>query len=110
MDAVRMAICTSAEPVSLDERPYLAAISAFCSLERGTKRTPCSRMGSLRMQSSLGPLRRPVHHTKGPAWCATYSRRMQPTLQVLALVTNIPGPLAAAALLADGAQVVKVEP
>lgn len=35
---------------------------------------------------------------------------MQPALQVLALVTNVPGPLAAAALLTSGAQVVKVEP
>ncbi|HLI96721.1 MAG TPA: CoA transferase, partial [Candidatus Baltobacteraceae bacterium] len=34
---------------------------------------------------------------------------MQPALQVLALVTNVPGPLAAARLT-DGAQVVKVEP
>jgi crotonobetainyl-CoA:carnitine CoA-transferase CaiB-like acyl-CoA transferase len=35
---------------------------------------------------------------------------MQPALEVVALVTNIPGPLAAAVLLADGARVVKVEP
>lgn len=35
---------------------------------------------------------------------------MDARLRVLALVTNIPGPLAAAALARDGAQVVKVEP
>lgn len=35
---------------------------------------------------------------------------MDARLRVLALVTNIPGPLAAAALAADGAAVVKVEP
>lgn len=35
---------------------------------------------------------------------------MDAPLRVLALVTNIPGPLAAAALAADGARVVKVEP
>lgn len=35
---------------------------------------------------------------------------MDARLRILALVTNIPGPLAAAALARDGAQVVKVEP
>jgi crotonobetainyl-CoA:carnitine CoA-transferase CaiB-like acyl-CoA transferase len=35
---------------------------------------------------------------------------MAPALTVLALVTNIPGPVAAAAFLADGARVVKIEP
>jgi crotonobetainyl-CoA:carnitine CoA-transferase CaiB-like acyl-CoA transferase len=35
---------------------------------------------------------------------------MQTRLEVVAVVTNIPGPLAAAALLRDGARVVKVEP
>lgn len=35
---------------------------------------------------------------------------MDARLRVLALVTNIPGPLAAAALAADGAAVVKIEP
>lgn len=35
---------------------------------------------------------------------------MESRLRVLALATNVPGPLAARALAADGAQVVKVEP
>src|ERR1700735_1126319 len=42
IDAVRTATCTSAEPVSLDPRPYLVAISALRSLVSGTKRTPYS--------------------------------------------------------------------
>src|SRR5579885_461832 len=67
-----MAICTSAEPVSDAEWPNLAAISAFCSLLKGTvERAPSSRIGSLRVQVEADPSRRPGHHTKRPRPGAT---------------------------------------
>src|ERR1700681_3504723 len=62
IDAVRMAIWTSAEPVSLGPRPYLVDRSDFCSLVRGTGYVEL--LSTRASADSVGPRRRPTDHIK----------------------------------------------
>ena len=62
MEAVSIATCTSAEPVSFDPRPYLPAISAFCSLVSGTHEL--LKQDSLARVQLRRPSRRPAQNIK----------------------------------------------